>query len=305
MGYRWLGGLHWTDESQARLQGDLPSYADPFTALDLLKLPYDMIMAPERFGSASDCGPLAVVMICLMLSFPFWGFVLNLDPVRRRQCYAASLFTAFAGLCWIMTSTTTRFLAPALLVGLSTLVAFLALVPPPALILSLILLSASGTLGTVRFLSLHDQVFSSTNVALGRESGSEFARRTLDHYEAALYVRSNLPSDAYLLFIGESRPFYFDRRSLSPYPFHEHPLTTWIEETDSPRQLLEKIRGEGFTHVILNMGEFRRLRDRYHLLRFTGPDAPLRDQTLKQLPKTMTTLFSKNNVYVFEIPASP
>ncbi len=60
MGYRVLGGLHWSDESQARLQGDLPSYADPLNPVSLLKLPYDMVMVPERFGSASDCGPLAV-----------------------------------------------------------------------------------------------------------------------------------------------------------------------------------------------------------------------------------------------------
>src|SRR6476620_3133315 len=146
MGYRWVVCLHWTDESQARLQGDLPSSADPFSALSVLRLPYDMVMASERFGSASDCGLLAVGMICLMLSFPLWRFVLNLDPVRGRQCYAANLFIFFAGLSWVMTSTTTRFLAPALMVGLSTLVALLAVLPHRALALSLVLVSAAGTL---------------------------------------------------------------------------------------------------------------------------------------------------------------
>ena len=305
MGYRWLGGLYWTDETQARLQGDLPSSADPFSALSVLRLPYDMVMASERFGSASDCGLLAVGMICLMLSFPLWRFVLNLDPVRGRQCYAANLFIFFAGLSWVMTSTTTRFLAPALMVGLSTLVALLAVLPHPALTLSLVLVSAAGTLGTARFLSLHDQVFSSTNVALGRESGSEFTRRALDHYEAAVYVRNNLPPDARLLFIGESRPFYFDRISLSPYPFHEHPLTRWVVEASSPEQLLHRLRREGFTHVVLNTREFKRLQNGYHVLEFTGPQALEQDRVLKELPGRMTTLFSKNNVYVFAIPVSP
>jgi hypothetical protein len=180
----------------------------------------------------------------------------------------------------------------------------LTLIPKRALALSLVLLSACGTLGMTRFLSLHDQVFSSTRVALGQESAGEFTRRTLDQYEAAMYVRSNLPSDAHLLFIGESRPFYFDRASLSPYPFHEHPLTRWVEEASSPEQLLQKIRSEGFTHVVLNTREFRRLQIGYHVLDFTGPDASRHDHILKQLPGTMTTLFSKNSVYVFEIPLS-
>lgn len=305
MGYRWLGGLYWSDESQARLQGDLPSYGDPSDILSLFRLPYDMVMATERFGSASDCGPLAVGILCLMLSFPLWTLFLNLDESKRRQCYAASLFIFLTGLSWIMTSTTTRFLAPALMVGLSTLVALLTLVPKHALVLPLVLVSAFGMLGTTRFLSLHTQVFSSEKVALGQESTGEFARRTLDQYEAAMYVGSNLPSDANLLFIGESRPYYFDRASLSPYPFHEHPLARWVEEVDSPEQLLSKIRSEGFTHVVLNTREFRRLHDGYHLFNFSGPDALRHDQILKQLPKTMTTLFAKNNVYVFEIPLSP
>ena len=118
-----------------------------------------------------------------------------------------------------------------------------------------------------------------------------------------MYVRKQLPAEANLLFIGESRPFYFDRASLSPYPFHEHPLTRWVQEANAPEQLLQKIRSEGFTHVVLNTGEFKRLHDSYHVLNFTGPEALLRDQTLKQLPRTMTMLFSKNSVYVFEIPA--
>ena len=38
---------------------------------------------------------------------------------------------------------------------------------------------------------------------------------------------------------------------------------------------------------------------------FNGADAQQHDRILKQLPGTMTLLFSKNQVYVFEIPASP
>jgi hypothetical protein len=302
LAYRWLGGLYWTDTAQSLLQQDLPSQSDPLNSLSLLHLPYDMVMTPERFGSASDCGPLAVGMMCLMLSFPLWPFVFNLDDVKRRQCYAAGLFLLFAGYGWVLTSTTTRFFAPAIMVALTTLVALMTLLPKPALAFSLAVLSAAGTWGTARFLSLHDQVFSSTKVALEEESRTDFMRRTLDQYEAAMYVRGNLPPEAHLLFIGESRSFYFDRTSVSPYPYQEHPLTRWVQEANSPQQLLDTLRGEGFTHVVLNTQEFRRLHAHYHVLEFTGPNALAQDHTLKQLPGTMIPLFSKNNVYVFEIP---
>ena len=137
------------------------------------------------------------------------------------------------------------------------------------------------------------------------ESGAEYAKRTVDHYEAAMFTKEHLPGSAKLLFIGESRPFHFDRTALAPYPYQEHPLTQWIRESASPEDLRDRLRREGFTHVILNVREFKRLHDSYQALAFSGPRASLYDQRLKQLPGTMTTVFSKNTVYVFEIPSSP
>lgn len=305
LGYRWLGGLYWSDDSQARLQGDLPSLPEPFSILTLFRLPYDMVMAPERFGSASDCGPLAVVAICLMLSLPLWTVFLHLDQTRRRQCYAAGLFVFLTATIWVMTSTTTRFFAPALMLGLSLLAALLTKTPKSIFAITIVILTALGTWGTSRFVSMHSQVFSSEKVALGQESGTEYAKRTVDHYEAAMFAKEHLPADAKLLFIGESRPFYFDRTILAPYPYHEHPLAQWIRESASPEELRDRLRSEGFTHVILNTREFKRLHDSYQVLAFSGPNASLYDQRLKQLPGTMTTVFSKNNVYVFEISSSP
>jgi len=305
LGYRWLGGLYWNDASQARLQGDLPSLPEPFSLLTLLRLPYDMVMAPERFGSASDCGPLAVVAICLALSLPLWMVFLHFDQARRRQCYAAGLFVFLTATIWVLTSTTTRFYAPALMLGLSLLAVLLTKTPKAIFAITIVILTALGTWGTFRFVSMHSLVFSSERVALGQEAGTEYANRTVDHYAVATFVKEHLPPDAKLLFIGESRPFYFDRTSLAPYPFHEHPLAVWIREAASFDQLGDRLRGERFTHVILNTREFKRLHDKYQVLAFSGPNAPLHDQYLKQLPRTMTMLFSKNNVHVFEISSSP
>jgi hypothetical protein len=304
LGYRWLDTLYWNDASQARLLGDLPLFPEPFNVVTLLQLPYDMVMAPERFGSASDGGILAVTAVCLLLSLPLWTVFLNMDRITRRQCYAAGAFILIAATSWIMTSITTRFFAPALMMSLCVLVAILIKSPKQIFLIAIVILPALGFWGTSRFISVHSQVFSSEKVALGQEPRAQYAARTLDQYDAATFVREHLPSNAKLLFIGESRPFYFDRSSLAPYPFQEHPLTHWIEEASSPEQLRERLRKEGFTHVILNTREFRRLHDAYHVLAFTGPDASLHDQQLKRLPQTMTTLFSKHNIYVFEIPTS-
>lgn len=306
LGYRWIGGRYWDDASQTRLQGDLPSYMDSSNLQALIRLPVDMVTAPERFGSASECGGLAVVATCLMLTLPLWVLCVQSTEDTRRRCYAAAVFVFIAGSSWVMTSTTTRFFAPALMTSLSILAALLLKLSARAsLITFLAALSALGIAGTTRFLSTHTQVFASEKVAIGQESGTAFASRTLDHYEAAQYVNEHLPLDANLLFIGESRPFHFNRKAMAPYPFHQHPIAGWVQEAESPEQLRDKIRHEGFTHVILNTREFKRLKSQYGVLSFSGPNGSLYDQRLGQLPKTMVTLFSRNGVYVFGVPAPP
>ncbi len=300
MAYRWLGGRYWSEESQLRLRGDLPSIDEHAGPLDILRIPYDMIVAPERFGSASDAGPLAVLSVCLVLLLPAVTRWVGVE--QRRRIYAATTFMVVAAAGWIATSTTTRFFAPALILGLVTVVVMMSHLPSSARNGGLLALGLLGLWGTSNFLTQHALVLGSVQVALGQESPSAYLSRSLDHYDAADYVRKHLASDARILFIGETRPYYFDRLSLAPYPFHDHPLARWVGESESSQQLTERILAEGFTHVVLNMREFKRLHDSYGSLAFTGSDKSAMDGRLKELPRNLTTLFAKNNVFVFEIP---
>nr|MBI3612882.1 hypothetical protein [Nitrospirota bacterium] len=98
-----------------------------------------------------------------------------------------------------------------------------------------------------------------------------------------------------------ARALYFERDGMAPYPVSEHPLAQWVIEAASPETLAQQIADEGFTHVVLNVHEFKRLHDQYGLLAFQGPDAAARDHRLKELPRTLTPLFSKNGLFVFQV----
>src|SRR5438128_4183596 len=71
MFYGLLGGQPWSAESQARLLADLP-YGTPGSlgGMGLVRLPLDLVLHPERFGSASDVGALAVLSTCGLLALP-------------------------------------------------------------------------------------------------------------------------------------------------------------------------------------------------------------------------------------------
>ena len=302
MGYEVLGGAPWSDESQARMTGDLaPSIAN-MDLMRALRLPLDLIQHPERFGSAGEAGALAVLAVCLVLALPALLWFANITDQERRHTYAATAFMLIAAAGWMLTSTTARFFAPALVISLAVLVgASLRLGPRMQISLLVVILVAAGW-GTAQFIQQHSLVFSSLDVALGRQSTARYLTRHLPHYPAARFVQEQLPEDAHLLFIGETRPYYFARKAMAPSAYDRHPLRQWVEDSSSTTTLAARLADEGITHVVLNVREFERLRDAYGVLRFTGTHAEANERRLRQLPSMMRTLFAKHGTFVLEVP---
>jgi len=115
-------------------------------------------------------------------------------------------------------------------------------------------------------------------------------------------VRETLPPDVRLLFIGETRPYYFSRDAVAPHPIDVHPLSRWVHEATSAESLIRRLTAEGITHVVLNVREFRRVREKYGVLVFSGEAAPEDERRLREFPKALRLLYAANGVYVFEVP---
>jgi hypothetical protein len=303
MFYSLLDGQPWSEESQRRLLGDLP-YGTPGSLgwTGLLRLPLDLVLHPERFGSASDVGALAVLSTCGLLALPVVSRLAGRGGRARQLGDAAAVLVLVAGAGWVMTTPTARFFAPAFLLGLAVLAGLCVQFRKTAQGLVLVLLLAAGVGGTWQFINQHTASFFSVDVALGREKGDTYLARVLDHFPAARFVRETLPPDVRLLFIGETRPFYFSRDAVAPYPFDAHPLSRWVREETSAESLIRRLTAEGITHVVLNVREFRRVREKYGVLAFSGEAALEDERRLMELPKALRPLYAANGVYVFEVP---
>lgn len=295
----------WNDQSQALLSGDLHPTAQNLGFWGTFQLPLDLLLHPERHGSASEVGVLAILSVGLVLMLPALIRYWSGDRDHRLLGYAAVTFTLMSGCLWIATSTTTRFFAPTFVFSTIAFIIMLLYAPRPALRLAGILLIPLAGWGTWQFLTTQDHAFSSTKVALGQEARETFLRRTLPYYEAAQFVATTVPPDSRLLFIGEARPYYFSRNTLSPYPFHDHPLAQWVESSPTAEALVHRLTMEGITHVVLNIPEFRRLHAQYHVLQFTGLQAEAHERQLHNLPRTLREQFARNGVHIFEVPRSP
>jgi len=228
--------------------------------------------------------------------------VLGLDDRTRRVCDIVATFVLVAGVGWAVTSPLPRYFSPAMIVSLAVLAGMAMHLGRRGQMVVLGGILIAGAWGTWRFIEQHGVVFSSYNVALGRERADDYLARQLDHFGAARFVRETLPADARLLFIGETRPYYFAREAMAPSAYDRHPLQRWVMESTSPEALAARLDAEGFTHVVLNVHEFKRLHDRYQVLAFTGAGAEENDRRLKALPRVLRLVFSENGVYVFEVP---
>jgi hypothetical protein len=168
---------------------------------------------------------------------------------RQGRLWLAAAVATGGVLAWGMTGSLPRFLSPTL--GVVMALAAAAAHTRPARWASALALASAGTVG---------MVFSV--VQLGRWGGLSLVSTPGASVRAA--------TDARTLFVGEPRGFGFPRRFVAPSQHDVSPLRAILEAAREPGEAVAALRGQGFTHLLVNQGELSRLAGSY-------PVAPWRD----------------------------
>ncbi|MGB0715546.1 MAG: ArnT family glycosyltransferase [Phycisphaerae bacterium] len=85
-------------------------------------------------------------------------------------------------------------------------------------------------------------------------------------------VNNELPADASILLVGESKAFYFDRNVDYHVVFNEQPLAALLEQDNSGRSALAWMAEQGYSHVLVNWLEIQRLSRTYGFPEVLNPD---------------------------------
>lgn len=109
---------------------------------------------------------------------------------------------------------------------------------------------------------------------MGRESRSVYLSRQrpgypTPSYPVLAYANKNLPRDAVILFIGETRGLFSERRFIVSGPSERAPLADWLRESPDADRLYARLCREGVTHILLNAPEAIRLKS-YDVLDWSG-----------------------------------
>ncbi|UCC31127.1 MAG: hypothetical protein JSU86_02395, partial [Phycisphaerales bacterium] len=91
-------------------------------------------------------------------------------------------------------------------------------------------------------------------------------------YEYFSVVNHELPLDARILMVGDSRAFYFKRQVDYCVAFNRNPFFEAVRTAATGRNLLNRLRDEGYTHILVNWSEIGRLASTYGFSPAVSPE---------------------------------
>ncbi len=214
-------------------------------------------------GNADFIGPFILLCLPLLLLFRLK------KPVFRHM----AVFVAVMWLLWCVSTSMPRFFLQGLTV-LSLLLAVLITRSGNGAIkwlFQILLLVVSCY--TLQWLNKIAQSQDGWRVVFGlqdREAYLSLQHQTYPspYYPAMQYINSALPADSRVLFAGETRGFYCERRFIAPSVSDVHPLVLFARASATPEDMQAKIAAAGITHIFLNLAEAMRLDKSYHLFQW-------------------------------------
>ncbi len=82
-------------------------------------------------------------------------------------------------------------------------------------------------------------------------------------YEYFAFVNQELPDNARILLVGDARAFYFQRSVDYCVVFNRNPFVEAVRTVESDRAVVDWLTARGYTHVLVNWSEVRRLARTY------------------------------------------
>jgi hypothetical protein len=180
--------------------------------------------------------------------------------MRPGRPAAGALLAAAAGsyLVWALATSLVRFLLPAF--SLLALCAALAVengVWPWWLRRLGWLAALYGGLFNIQLAFRHGAGFGQWQCLMGQVSRADYlktrrATYPLPYYSAAEFINRELPPQAKVLVLGESRTYYIERDCIAATVLDRNPFWQEAEQARDAEVLLSRVRGLGITHVFLS-----------------------------------------------------
>lgn len=252
-------------------------------------LPKDILRQKGEFGAGSALGYGVIAFIPALL----WGFWRK-GPVAWLSGAACLLY-----LIWSQNVLIVRYLYPGLAIAALLAGGMLAgeknrKLPWEILVgIFIVLVTLSDLKALAAFHeSFHKGAMRYLSLPISRE---QYLAQAAPHFGAANFVQKNLPGDSKLLFVGETKAFYYSRDYMPISGYDVHPLESWVKAAKTGLELKTLLKEKGFTHIVLSRGEWKRLNKSYGYLTLDTEGAELFESMLGEID----SLYQDRYVEVF------
>ncbi len=244
--YSIFGGRDWTPELAKIYSNSQAHFGTGHTLISLLRLPYDLMVSPERFYDTPGLyvGPIMLAIV------PFALLV-----IRRRNRALLGLvgcFVAFLAV-WFVLTHQSRYLIPALVLG-SALIAGVCAANRDIRVLKIAAYAVFiGGLAIGWFsgspMSLGVMLAKRWPVVSGAQTQHEYLRHSLDIYLAEDYINRYSPRQTRVALFGDTRAFYLEK----PFDWCDYGHNTQFSRKFSDGdELITELAINGNTHVMVN-----------------------------------------------------
>ena len=139
-------------------------------------------------------------------------------------------------------------------------------------------------------------------VAVGIENRDEFLMNSpFYQYPAFYYINSELPEDAKILFIGENQTYYCNREFVSNSPFDTNIIVEIANNSSSEKDIRDKLKSLGITHILVNMSEVKRVTKHYQSFNWASESANRIFIDFLMSGNYLKELFFEGGVFVSEV----
>jgi hypothetical protein len=98
-------------------------------------------------------------------------------------------------------------------------------------------------------------------VVVGMESRGRYLERMVDGHDAIAFINRELPAHARVLFVGEIYGYHCRRDYLLGSKFDRPPLLDFVVQSGSLEGLMDRLHGDGFTHLLYSMHQLKQFHD--------------------------------------------
>ena len=251
----------------------------------------DLVRNPERFGAGAQTGILV----------PLGGMALLVGTLRSSLLRPWAVGLAIYLPIWMSMTGVMRYLYPifpfcALGVAWATHLILERGRTIRVVLGILVLLAIFPLWQSVRILNSLYDVADVAALFSGKLSHDDYLTRRIAYYPATQWLNTHAPSNARVLYLGETRLLYLDRpvRFSSAYDITE---LARLLDPDAP-PLFQQLRSQGITHILINGREIDRLRATYDYL----PISPDAERRLKSALQDCRIVFRQSGVQICELP---